>query len=296
VILRTRKRVTRLRWKPAAPPERSPEEAPSPEVAAAPPEPSQSVNASASDVGAAPPDSSQSVDRTSAPALGRLADRSDYKGTWTALSTNPSDAAMWVAGTTDEEHLAVSGAYTVEQLRRMVGINPTDDFLEIGCGIGRVGRALAPLCAHWTGADISPNMVEVARQRLQDLENVNLVELATVGLAEFEGNSFDAVYCTVVFMHLFEWDRFRYVQEAFRVLRPGGRCYFDNVDIRSAHGRKFFASGTVYELEQRPPHIGMVSTGDELQSYGEWAGFENVRIHRWDDAWVALTGTKPTPR
>jgi len=223
----------------------------------------------------------------------QFSDRSDYKGTWTRLSTTSDDAAMWVAGYTDEEQLRQTGENTVSVLRRTVGIEPTDRILEIGCGIGRVGKILAPICAHWTGADISKGMLEVAASRLGEFDNVSFQELSTVGLSEFEDDTFDVVYCTVVFMHLLEWDRFKYVQEALRVLRPGGRGFFDNVDITSAHGKKFFAESAEIPLDERPPQIGMVSSGDELYSYGLWAGYDNIEIHRWDEAWVGLTGTKP---
>jgi ubiquinone/menaquinone biosynthesis C-methylase UbiE len=225
-------------------------------------------------------------------ALG-FSDRSDYKSTWTALSTSQHDAAMWVAGYADEDQLKETGSHTVDVLRRTVGIEPTDRILEIGCGIGRVGKLLAPECAHWTGADISKNMLGVAAHRLDEFDNVDFVELSTVGLSELGDQTFDVVYCTVVFMHLLEWDRFTYVQEAFRVLRPGGRCFFDNVDITSSHAKSFFAEAASYPLDERPAQIGMVSSGDELRTYGEWAGFDSIEIHRWDDAWVGMTGTKP---
>jgi ubiquinone/menaquinone biosynthesis C-methylase UbiE len=228
-----------------------------------------------------------------AAASKQFAVRSDYKGTWTALSGTDEDAAMWVAGYAEEERLADTGRHTVDILKQTVGIEPTDRVLEIGCGIGRVGKVLAPECAHWTGADISPHMLATAAKRLQGIPNVALVELSTVGLAELPDNEFDVVYCTVVFMHLFEWDRYTYVKEAYRVLRPGGRAFFDNVDITSPHGKVFFAEAASYPLDARPPQIGMVSSGDELRTYAEWAGYDNPQIHRWDEAWVGVTATKP---
>ncbi len=222
----------------------------------------------------------------------RLKNRSNYKETWTALAQTTDDAANAVAGYVDEAELDVTARHTVDVLREYIGINPTDDILEIGCGIGRVGKVLAPQCASWTGADISAGMIEIARRRTSELPNVRFEELFSVGLSGLDDDSFDVVYCTVVFMHLFEWDRFTYVKEAVRVLRPGGRCFFDNVDITSDHGKQFFALSASHPIDARPPHIGMVSSGDELRSYGEWAGLADIQIHRWDNAWVALTGSK----
>jgi ubiquinone/menaquinone biosynthesis C-methylase UbiE len=221
-----------------------------------------------------------------------LPDRSSYKATWQALAATPETAAMAVAGYTAEEQLLESGRHTVEVLERLIGIGASDVILEIGCGVGRVGKLLSPRCRKWIGADISGRMLAVAARRLEGVPNVELVELGAVGLGEIPDASVDAVYCTVVFMHLFEWDRYRYVAEAFRVLKPGGRCFFDNLDITSGHGWKVFTDGLAYDLERRPAHLSMVSSGDELRTYTERAGFREVRVHRWDDAWVGVTGLK----
>jgi len=199
---------------------------------------------------------------------------------------------MAVAGYSDEGELDRSGSHTVDILHRFVGINPSDIFLEIGCGVGRTGKILSSRCRKWIGTDISGCMLQYAAQRLNGLENVELIELSTVGLKEVADDSVDVVYCTVVFMHLYEWDRYRYVQEAFRVLKPGGRCFFDNVDITSSHGWKVFMDGFSYDIEKRPAHLSMASTGEELQAYALRAGFKDVEVHRWDDAWVGVTGIK----
>ena len=221
-----------------------------------------------------------------------LANRSDYKGTWNGLVSNLDAAKMSVAGYTDEKELARQADATMEVLNRYLGIEPSHVVLEIGCGIGRVGQVLAPRCAEWIGTDISGNMLRFAGERLARLPNVRLIELNSVGLAEIPSESVDRVYCTVVFMHLYEWDRYRYVQEAWRVLRPGGRAYFDNMDLRSPHGWKVFLEGAAISPDRRPAQLSMVSTGDELEIYARRSGFIEVAVDRFNDAWVAVTGTK----
>lgn len=228
------------------------------------------------------------------PRLGdTLQGRSDYKATWDRITTTFDQARIAVAGEDGGENaLVTSGRHTVDILERFIGINPSDVFLEIGCGVGRVGKVLSPRCLTWIGTDISRQMLRYAAERLKGLENVELIELSTVGLREVSANSVDAVYCSVVFMHLYEWDRYKYVQEGYRVLKPGGRCFFDNIDITSSHGWKVFMDGFSYDVEKRPAHLSMASTGEELETYALRAGFKDVKVHRWDDAWVGVTGMK----
>jgi SAM-dependent methyltransferase len=222
-----------------------------------------------------------------------IAARSDYKRVWDRQSVDADSAKRAVAGYTDEAELLRTARRTEEVLVMTAGLRAEDVILEIGCGVGRVGSVLATRCRHWIGTDISGNMIAHARERMAALPNVTLVELSTVGLSEIPDTSVDLVYCTVVFMHLYEWDRWHYVKEAFRVLRPGGRCYFDNMAIGSEHGWQMFLAGAAWPLDRRPAHLSMISSGEELEAYAKHAGFENVRVHRLDEGWVAATGNKP---
>ncbi len=222
----------------------------------------------------------------------KISERSDYKRTWQSLATTPEQAKIFVSGRADEEYLDRMGEYTVELLERFVGIRPSDIVLEIGCGVGRVGKSLAPRCRKWIGTDISANMLKYAAERLGGAPNVELIEVNAAGLQEIASESVDVVYCTVVFMHLYEWDRYGYVVEAYRVLRPNGRCFFDNVDIASEGGWRVFMESYSIPPDRRPAHMSMVSTGDELLTYAQRAGFRDIKLHRWDNAWIGVTGIK----
>ena len=149
--------------------------------------------------------------------------RSEYKKVWSALSTTEDQAKLHVIGVTEEAALQTTGEETLRFLQDSVGIGEDDVVLEIGCGIGRVGKVVAPLCRKWIGCDVAPNMLSLAAERLKDLSNVELVEISGYNLSGVADASVDVVYCTVVFMHLESWDRYNYILEAFRVLRPGGR-------------------------------------------------------------------------
>src|ERR1017187_4517185 len=203
--------------------------------------------------------------------------RSNYKQVWTALSATESSAKTHVSGTEDEAALTHSGIETVKYLLANVGIDRNDVVLEIGCGIGRVGKQLAPQCGRWIGCDVSPHMLKIAAERLREFDNVDL--------------SVDLVYCTVVFMHLEQWDRYSYVEEAFRVLRPGGKLFVDNVNLCSDEGWQIFQRHRQFKPAERPAHITECSTSQELQGYLKRAGFGEIET-RLDGVWVTVRGRK----
>jgi len=222
-----------------------------------------------------------------------LGERSAYKKVWDLQAQDPDVASLAVAGHTDEAKLDLTARGFIDMIQPLVGVGANDVVLEIGCGIARVGKVMSRECLHWFGADISGGMLRHAAGRLRDCKNTTLVELSTVGLQEFPRDAFDLVYCTIVFMHLFEWDRYRYVEEAYRVLRPGGHCYFDNFPLDSVHGWNVFMAGTRYPLNRRPAHLSMSSTREELSVYLRKAGFEDVRVHDLPNELIAATGRKP---
>ena len=89
--------------------------------------------------------------------------------------------------------------------------------LDLGCGEGRVGAALARLGHRVLGVDSSPGMVEAARELIP-------AEVADARALPFEDGSFDLV---VAFMSLQDMDDLgRAALEAGRVLEPGGRLCF----------------------------------------------------------------------
>lgn len=221
-----------------------------------------------------------------------MSNRHDYKGTWNALAATRADAFLYVGGSTDEAAVDATAQDALRYLRETVGVRQEDDILEIGCGVGRVGRVLSPLVRSWTGCDCSSAMLQHAQERLAKFGNARFVEVSGHDLRPIADASMDVVYCTVVFMHLDEWDRYKYVLEAFRVLRPGGRFWCDNINLLTDPGWELFETHRLaFHPEQRPVHIGKCSTPQELETYLGRAGFSQVQTrtrHLWVDAW----GTK----
>jgi ubiquinone/menaquinone biosynthesis C-methylase UbiE len=136
-------------------------------------------------------------------------------------------------------------------------------------------------------------MLATAAERLQGMNNTRLVRLQQIGLDQLETNSFDLTYSTNMLAHLDEMDRWRYVKDAFRVLRPGGRLYIDNVDIESEEGwRAFSREAESSQKSERPPYLPTPSTAAELTTYALRAGFGHVQTHKRTPL-VILTAVKP---
>jgi len=214
--------------------------------------------------------------------------RHDYKRVWEHLAWRSETASVAVAGYSDEEGLNRSAEDSRSYLENLVGIRPDDVILEIGCGVGRVGAVLAPRCRKWIGCDVSASMLKHAATRLSQFDNVQLVEISGHDLVPIPNASADVVYCIVVFMHLDEWDRYHYVQEAYRVLKPGGRILINNVNLCSDDGWMFFEELCRMPPHKRPAYISKTSTPDELRTYLEHAGFQDINEreeHLWLTAW-----------
>jgi SAM-dependent methyltransferase len=220
---------------------------------------------------------------------GRDFARTAYGQVWDEISQTEAAARVAVSGTADDQEWARSGEATAGDIRALAAVTAADDVLEIGCGAGRVGRFLAPHCRHWTGADVSPNMLRHAADALKDLPNVSTVRLNGYDLAGVADRSLDVVYCTGVFMHLDEWERYRYVLDARRVLRPGGRLYVDNFNLLEPEGWALFMEHFRMDPSKRPANVSRHSTPQELQRYLEQAGYTDVRI-RTGGLWVTAVG------
>lgn len=99
--------------------------------------------------------------------------------------------------------------------------SPRERVVDAGCGTGAHLRALATAGSLPVGVDLSRGMLRVARR---SCPQVPLVQAdLNVGLP-LRRTTFDAVLCTLVSEHVTGLRRL--FEDAFAVLRPGGRLVF----------------------------------------------------------------------
>lgn len=220
----------------------------------------------------------------------------NYKSFWNDKAATPDSAFIAVDGSTNEETARLTGTYSGHQVSAALDLKPADRVLELGCGVGRIGREIAPHVAHWEGVDISSNMIEVARERLAQFPNVGFTELSRSSLQPLPDASFDKAYCVAVFIHMDKEDFVLYLQDMARVLKPGGLLYFDTWNMASEVGWRRYA----VEIEQhrhadhskrKDVARNQFSSPQEVAIYLDRAGFDPILMLS-DSPWVQAIGVR----
>jgi SAM-dependent methyltransferase len=190
----------------------------------------------------------------------------------------------------DAERFWRDGERELDALLGAVGatIEPGDDVVEIGCGIGRITRVLARRAATVRALDVSPRMLELARGHGAGLEGVEWLLGDGVSLRGVADASADAVVSHVVFQHIPDSAvTLGYVREIGRVLRPGGWSAFQVSNDPWIHRRRTGREGLRIRLaallgrgprgQADPAWLGSAVDLDELRAAAAEGGMEVER-------------------
>ncbi|MDR4494269.1 MAG: methyltransferase domain-containing protein [Nitrospirales bacterium] len=139
-------------------------------------------------------------------------------------------ARFWIA--TEDYHsekiFTRSGEATAHSLLRKLHGRHARSWrvMDIGCGIGRVLKPLAPYFTELIGVDVSSEMIAQSKIWLAEHPNIATHETSGVDLQDFPDHYFDLVYSYVAFQHMprpvFEC----YLKEVHRILKPHGYFLF----------------------------------------------------------------------
>lgn len=219
-----------------------------------------------------------------------------YKATWNNRVDSLKSGAIAVDGSTDEETLISNGVWTAEQMQSALDINKDDVVLEMGCGVARIGKLLAPHCKKWIGVDIADNMIEVAKERLKEFDNVEFYALARNDLSCIPDNSVDKAYSVAVFCHLDKEDLYNYLKEMYRILKPGGTMYVETWNLASPIGwerweleaKNWFVCD---HSERKDVGRNQFCSPDEFDMYVGHAGFDILGSYS-DSVWNQIIASK----
>lgn len=144
--------------------------------------------------------------------------------------------------------LHISEERVEAEIRNLVGPAPIHNLLDLGTGTGRMLELLAPIAERAVGMDQSPQMLAVARARLEKagLRNIQLRQ-GDIYALPVEQDFYDLVVIHQV-LHYLD-DPARAVREAARALRPSGRLLIvdfaphEEESLRSNHAHRRLGFG-----------------------------------------------------
>ena len=145
------------------------------------------------------------------------------------------------------------------QLVRFAGVAKGDRVLDVGCGTGVVAVTAARLGARVRAADLTPQLLERAREnaRITEVE-IEFLE-ADVEELPFQAEEFDIVVSQ--FAHMFAPRPEVAIKEMLRVLRPGGMIAFSTWPAELLVGRTMQLA-TRYMPPPPPGVASPISWGD----------------------------------
>jgi SAM-dependent methyltransferase len=181
----------------------------------------------------------------------------------------PDEAAFWAGG---EE--------AVDLLLGSVGValRPSDVVVDLGCGVGRLTRALAGRAAEVIAVDVSSEMLARAQELNAHLSNVRWVHGDGRGLGAVQDGAADALVSHVVFQHIPDPEVvLAYVRELGRVLRPGGWAAFTVSTDPAVHRPRALRRRLAWRL------AAAVRRGPRAQEHPAWLG-SAVRVEALERA------------
>ena len=135
--------------------------------------------------------------------------------------------------------------------------------LEIGCGSGRITRALSEVFGQVYGVDISGEMILQATEALRERPNAHVFQNSGSDLQILGHIQVDFAFSYIVFQHIPSREViYSYMREVHRLLRPGGLFKFQ---VQGGDG-----------MDKAPEDtwLGVPFTDEEAVAMAEACGFE----------------------
>ncbi|MCF6369505.1 class I SAM-dependent methyltransferase [Rhizobium halophilum] len=141
------------------------------------------------------------------------------------------DKANWhIAHIDDEEEFFASGKKDLDKVFEgdLGRLKSGSTILDVGCGRGRLARALAQARpdVRVCGIDVAPSMIQSAMKANSHIINLSFCVGDGVSLSAFPDQVFDYVYSYIVFQHLPRHITAQYIADAARVLKRKGTLIF----------------------------------------------------------------------
>ncbi|MCF4969376.1 methyltransferase domain-containing protein [Nostoc sp. CMAA1605] len=190
----------------------------------------------------------------------------------------------------------------IEELLSWAGVKTAENILDVGCGIGGSSLYLAAkFNAQATGITLSPVQAARATERAQEanLSDKSQFLVADAQAMPFDDNTFDLVWSLESGEHM--PDKTKFMQECYRVLKPGGTlimvtwCHRSTEELPlSADEQKHLED--IYQVYCLPYVISL----PEYEAIARQLPLNNIRTADWSQAvapfWNVVIDSAITPQ
>jgi SAM-dependent methyltransferase len=160
---------------------------------------------------------------------------------WREVLTPPLRIRIHIGPFADPRLYRLAGDMNVQGFKDLAGLRPSDSFLDIACGCGRVARALTAYLdasATYEGFDAAKKPVEWAQSvitprfpnfhfRTADTFNKRYNPQGRTGASElvfpYQDDQFDFSFAGSLYTHMVPDEVTNFVTETHRVLKPGAK-------------------------------------------------------------------------
>jgi ubiquinone/menaquinone biosynthesis C-methylase UbiE len=170
--------------------------------------------------------------------------------------------------------------WIMERIDREAKLLKGKHLLEIGCGMGYDSLEFLKRGVRVTATDLTPNAVHIAKRHFE-VEGVQAEDVRTANALDlpFEDNTFDAVWSNGV-LHA-TGDTFRAIQEARRVLKPGGRAIISHFYRKPSwmYFLHVYGRENIEYKEEDPPVNTFYTEAEVLAFFEGYTVVEAVQEH-----------------
>jgi len=207
----------------------------------------------------------------------------DYSALVTSLvASNPDNIELAMAqavGASTVELFRSQGDLQVQMLRRL-GLVDGHSIYDLACGSGRTAQALNrnQWQGKYKGADIIPELVNHARQKLPEFEFIVHRDFSI----HSDDDVLDTIYAWSLFTHLQLEEIFLYMEDCYRCLKKGGLLIFSFLELEQPKHLELLKQRAIFFLAgQKPVHLDTFLDRKTISILAVDIGFS---INAWVDA------------